>query len=108
MSALPTSPWSEKYRPKHFSELFGNEQLARQFESFCIRHREEETKEGGTAEEKMVLPTVPHLILQGGSGRGKTTTVQCLMRELFDGECYREYVLQHNASRDRTASVLRS
>lgn len=43
---------------------------------------------------------VPHLLLHGPPGTGKTTTAQCLLKELF-GPNYRRHAFEMNASQDR-------
>lgn len=43
---------------------------------------------------------MPHVIISGMPGIGKTTSVLCLARELL-GESYKEAVLELNASDER-------
>jgi replication factor C small subunit len=57
--------WTEKYRPYTFSEILGQEPVVQHLSSFA---------ESGT---------LPHLILTGPHGTGKSTAVGCLARALY-------------------------
>lgn len=57
--------WTEKYRPLDFTGILGQEPVVRYLSSFA--------RSG----------TVPHLILTGPHGTGKSTAVGCLARALF-------------------------
>lgn len=46
---------------------------------------------------------MPHLIISGMPGIGKTTSILCLARQLL-GDAYKEAVLELNASDERGAS----
>lgn len=50
---------------------------------------------------------MPHVIISGMPGIGKTTSVLCLARQLL-GESYKEAVLELNASDERGTPQLRS
>ncbi|MDD1717110.1 MAG: AAA family ATPase [Methanoregulaceae archaeon] len=57
--------WIEKYRPVHFNEILGQHHAVSHLASFA---------ETGT---------VPHLLLAGPHGTGKSTAVECLARGLY-------------------------
>jgi replication factor C small subunit len=57
--------WTEKYRPSAFSEILGQEPVIRHLSSFVLSG------------------TLPHLILTGPHGTGKSTAVGCLARALY-------------------------
>jgi replication factor C small subunit len=57
--------WTEKYRPSAFTEILGQEPVVQHLSSFA---------ESGT---------LPHLILTGPHGTGKSTAVTCLARALY-------------------------
>jgi replication factor C small subunit len=57
--------WTEKYRPSAFEEILGQEPVVRHLSSFASSR------------------TLPHLILTGPHGTGKSTAVQCLSRALY-------------------------
>ncbi|GFW44364.1 replication factor C subunit 2 [Trichonephila clavipes] len=82
-------PWVEKYRPKTFKEIVGNEEAIQRFEVF--------SREGN----------IPNVILAGPPGVGKTTTILCLAKIML-GPCFKEAVMELNASNDRTILLERS
>ncbi len=57
--------WTEKYRPSGFSEILGQEPVVYQLSSFAASG------------------TLPHLILTGPHGTGKSTAVECLAKSLY-------------------------
>jgi len=57
--------WTEKYRPCTFTEILGQEPVVQHLSSFA---------QSGT---------LPHLILTGPHGTGKSTAVSCLARALY-------------------------
>ncbi len=57
--------WIEKYRPKEFGEILGQEPSIRLLSSFAKDH------------------TLPHLILTGPHGTGKSVAVECFARTLY-------------------------
>lgn len=82
-------PWVEKYRPQELEDIVGNEDAVQRLQVIA-------------ADGNM-----PHLLLAGPPGTGKTTSVMCLARRLLGADRVREAVLELNASDDRTLEVVR-
>src|SRR4030042_1281284 len=64
--------WAEKYRPKTLDEMVDREEIVNRFKSFV--------------KDK----NLPHLLLVGPAGVGKTTSILCLARDLY-GSGYQNY-----------------
>lgn len=82
-------PWIEKYRPKKLSEIVSQD------ESISILNNTLETGE------------LPHLLLHGPPGTGKTSSILALCNELFGPARVNERVIELNASDDRGINVVR-
>lgn len=82
------SIWIEKYRPETLNDVVGNEEVLRRLIIIA--------KEGN----------IPHLMLAGPPGTGKTSSVLCLCRELLQ-QRWRSCTMELNASDDRTIDVIR-
>jgi len=82
-------PWIEKYRPKSFLDIMGNEENVSRLSIFA--------QEGN----------LPNIIIAGPPGVGKTTTILCVARHLL-GTSFKEAVLELNASNDRGIDVVRN
>ncbi|KAK7432745.1 replication factor C subunit 4 [Neonectria magnoliae] len=82
-------PWVEKYRPVFLDDVVGNTETIERLKIIA--------KEGN----------MPHVIISGMPGIGKTTSVLCLARQLL-GDSYREAVLELNASDERGIDVVRN
>jgi len=84
-------PWVEKYRPRRLEEVVGNEDI-------LIRLR-----------AISVAGNMPHLLLCGPPGVGKTTSIACLAGALlgYDAKLMKEAVLELNASDERGIDVVR-
>ena len=80
--------WAEKYRPKTLDEMVDREEIVSRFKSFV--------------KDK----NLPHLLLVGPAGVGKTTSILCLARDLY-GSGYQNYILELNASDERGIDVIR-
>lgn len=81
--------WVERFRPKEFEEIVGNEEAVARLALFA--------KDGN----------MPNIILHGPPGCGKTTVILCMARKIL-GPQYREAVLELNASNERGLDVVRN
>ncbi len=84
-----SSIWTEKLRPRKFEDIIGQEAIVRRIKAFV--------------ENK----NLPHLLLAGPPGVGKSTISLVIARELF-GENWKENFLELNASDDRGIDVVRN
>lgn len=82
-------PWVEKYRPVYLDDIVGNTETIERLKIIA--------KDGN----------MPHVIISGMPGIGKTTSVLCLARQLL-GDAYKEAVLELNASDERGIDVVRN
>ena len=76
----------EKYRPVYLDDVVGNEETIERLKIIA--------KDGN----------MPHVIISGTPGIGKTTSILCLARQML-GDSYREAVLELNASDERGEST---
>ncbi len=83
ISRTVNSLWTEKYRPSDFSTYVGNDDVKEVFESYV--HSQD----------------IPHLLLYGPAGGGKTTAAKILINKI---EC--DYLII-NASDERGIDVIR-
>jgi len=81
--------WVEKYRPKNLDEVVGLKEVVESLKSFLRNPK-----------------TMPHLLLAGIPGTGKTTVALCIARELF-GQNWRTFTLELNASDERGIDTVR-
>lgn len=81
--------WVEKFRPKEFEEIVGNEEAVSRLAQFA--------KDGN----------MPNIILHGPPGCGKTTVILCMARKIL-GSHIKEAVLELNASNERGLDVVRN
>ncbi len=80
--------WTEKYRPKDFDEIIGQEEIVKRVKAFV---------------EKKNLP---NLLFSGPPGIGKTTMALVIARKLY-GDAWKENLLELNASDERGIDVIR-
>jgi len=83
-----TSIWTEKYRPKHFEELVGQDEIIKRVKNLTNSMN------------------IPHLLFAGPAGTGKSTLALIVVKELF-GDNWRENYLELNASDERGIDVVR-
>jgi len=81
--------WTEKYRPKSFEDIKGQEEIVRKVKAFV--------------EQK----NLPHLLFAGPAGVGKTTLALTVAGQLF-GESWKQNFLELNSSDDRGIDVIRN
>jgi len=80
--------WTEKYRPKDFSDIFGQEAIVKSVSNF-IKNR-----------------NMPHLLFVGPAGVGKTSLALIIAKSLF-GDEWNQNFLELNASDERGIDVIR-
>ena len=83
-----TTIWTEKYRPKKFEGVVGQEDIIKKVQSL--------TKS----------LNIPHLMFAGPAGTGKSTLALIVVKELF-GLRWKENYLELNASDERGIDVVR-
>ena len=81
--------WVEKYRPRTLDEVVDLKDIVESLKSFMRNPK-----------------TMPHLLLAGIPGTGKTTVALCIARELF-GQNWRTFTLELNASDERGIDTVR-
>lgn len=82
-------PWIEKYRPRKLNQIISQE------ESINILTNTLKTGE------------LPHLLLYGSPGTGKTSSILALCNQLFGPDRVNERVIELNASDERGINIVR-
>lgn len=86
---MESAIWTEKYRPKDFSEIRGQKEIVRRIKAF------------------VELKNMPHILFAGPPGVGKSTTALVIARKLF-GDSWNQNFLELNASDERGIDVVRN
>jgi replication factor C small subunit len=81
--------WVEKYRPKTLDEVVDLKDIIESLKAFMRNPK-----------------TMPHLLLAGIPGTGKTTVALCIAHELF-GKNWKTFTLELNASDERGIDTVR-
>jgi replication factor C subunit 2/4 len=79
-------PWTEKYRPNKIKDIISQENVVNSLSN--------------------KMDNLPHLILSGPPGTGKTSTALALGKELF-GKLYKDRIIELNASDERGINTVR-
>lgn len=87
---LDRIPWVEKYRPYSLSDIVYQDEI--------IKVLKTTVKNGN----------LPHLLLYGPAGTGKTSTILAVARELFGPINFSERVIELNASDERGINIVRN
>ena len=85
---ISSIPWVEKYRPKDLQNI--------------ILHPYIKIKFNKMIESK----TIPNLIITGEPGTGKTSTIFCITKQIYNKKQIDNVVLELNASDDRGLSII--
>jgi len=80
--------WTEKYRPKSFEELVGQEEIIKRVKNLVSSLN------------------IPHLLFAGPAGIGKSSLALVIVKELFQDK-WKENYLELNASDERGIDVVR-
>jgi len=80
--------WTEKYRPKQFSELLGQDEIVKRVQNL------------------VKSLNIPHLMFAGPAGTGKSSLALIIVKNLF-GDSWKENYLELNASDTRGIDVIR-
>ena len=80
--------WTEKYRPSKFEEVMGQQEIVKRVKSL------------------VQALNIPHLLMAGPAGTGKSTLALIVVKELF-GQRWKENYLELNASDERGIDVVR-
>lgn len=88
MEEVETNIWTEKYRPKKFEEVVGQDDIIKRVKNL------------------VKALNIPHMLFAGPAGTGKSTLALIVVKELF-GKNWRENYLELNASDERGIDVIR-
>jgi replication factor C small subunit len=89
MNIKDEAMWVEKYRPKTLNEVVDLNHIIASLQAFLKNPQ-----------------SMPHLLLAGIPGTGKTTVAICIARELF-GDKWKSFTLELNASDERGINTVR-
>ncbi len=86
---MPSTIWTEKYRPKDFSDIKGQKDIVKRVKAFVEQQN------------------MPHLLFAGPAGIGKTSLALVICKKLF-GDEWAHNILELNASDERGIDVVRN
>ncbi len=86
---MSSTIWTEKYRPKEFSEVKGQAEIVKRTKAFVEKKN------------------MPHLLFAGPPGVGKSTLALIVARKLY-GEEWHQNFLELNASDERGIDIIRN
>jgi len=86
---MDSAIWTEKYRPKDFSEIKGQKDIVKRIKAFVEQQN------------------IPHLLFAGPAGVGKTTLALIIAKKLF-GDSWHQNYMDLNASDERGIDIIRS
>ncbi|MBI2135026.1 replication factor C small subunit [Candidatus Woesearchaeota archaeon] len=86
---MESTIWTEKYRPRDFSEIKGQKEIVRRIKAF------------------VELKNMPHLLFAGPAGVGKSTLALVVARKFFKDEWHQNF-LELNASDERGIDIIRN
>ena len=82
---MDSAIWTEKYRPKDFSEIKGQKEIVKRIKAF------------------VELQNIPHLLFAGPAGVGKTTLALVVAKKIFKEQWHQNF-LELNASLNKKKS----
>ncbi|MEM3405364.1 MAG: replication factor C small subunit [Candidatus Pacearchaeota archaeon] len=85
---MTSEVWTEKYRPKTFEEIVGQEEIIKRIKNLTNSLN------------------IPHLLFAGPAGTGKSSLALVIVKELY-GDNWKENYLELNASDERGIDVIR-
>ena len=86
---MDSAIWTEKYRPKEFSEIKGQKEIVKRIKAFVEQQN------------------IPHLLFAGPAGVGKTTLALVIVKNLFKDSWHQNF-LELNASDERGIDIIRN
>ena len=86
---MSSAIWTEKYRPKDFSQVKGQKSIVSRTQAFVKQKN------------------MPHLLFSGPAGVGKTTLALVIAKQLF-GDAWKYNFLELNASDERGIDIIRN
>ncbi len=86
---MDSAIWTEKYRPRDFSEIKGQKEIVKRIKAFVEQQN------------------IPHLLFAGPAGVGKTTLALIIARKLF-GDSWHQNYMDLNASDERGIDIIRN